>query len=129
MRGRASATILQKCRGARVGRVVFVLFFSGIFFPISLHGVEMKPQRPYDRKFSETKEEGGLYCGIDAALTLKTFPFNGEALNATTIQVLGRCHGKDNGSLMVFLYGDRRRRKKKRKLTALVALDHDVFDG
>lgn len=92
------------------------LFYSFLqyFFPISLHGAEMKPQRPYDRKFSEIKEEGGLQCGIDAALTLKTSPFNGEALNATTIQVLGRCHGKDNGSLMVFLYGDRRRRKKKK---------------
>lgn len=64
--------------------------------------------------FSEIKEEGGLQCGSDAALTLKTSPFDGEALNVTTVQVLGRCHGKDNGSLMVFLYGDRGRRRKKK---------------
>lgn len=39
--------------------------------------------------------------------------FNEEALNVTTMQVFGRCHGKDNGSLMVFFYGDRKRKKKK----------------
>lgn len=33
-----------------------------------------------------------------------------EALNITTIQVFGRCHGKDNGSLMVFFYGDRKKK-------------------
>lgn len=38
--------------------------------------------------------------------------FDEEALNITTIQVFGRCHGKDNGSLMVFFYGDRKKKKK-----------------
>lgn len=36
--------------------------------------------------------------------------FDDEALNVTTIQVFGRCHGKDNGSLMVFFYGDRKKK-------------------
>lgn len=36
--------------------------------------------------------------------------FDEETLNITTIQVFGRCHGKDNGSLMVFFYGDRKKK-------------------
>lgn len=100
----------ENCREARVCAVVFVLLLCNIF-PSSLHCIETKARRPYDHKFSGIKEEGGLQCGN---AHFEDLLFNEEALNVTTMQVFGRCHGKDNGSLMVFFYGDRKRKKKKK---------------
>lgn len=60
----------EMCSTSLWGCLCFIVLCN--IFPISLHCTEMKPQRPYDHKFSGIKEEGGLQCGINVALTLKS---------------------------------------------------------
>lgn len=66
--------------------------------------------------FSGRKAEGGLHSPANVGLEHN----NGAG-------IWRGCHGKDNDSLMIsfMVTGG----KEKTGLTALVALDHDVFDS
>lgn len=63
----------------------------------------------YAHKFSGSKEEGGLHSGLNVVYSLKAFCLTGRPWIEQRYRYLGRCHGKDNDSLMIFFYGDRKK--------------------